>query len=122
MQAIERLGWDVTVVPVRAGGEIVHREAAALETEAAPLVSASIAGRAFSEAARKPRATGAVLSALARGRSASIFAKNAAVFPKGAWLARLVERTGAVHIHAHWAGTTATMAMAGSRLTGSPGA
>jgi colanic acid/amylovoran biosynthesis glycosyltransferase len=120
VQAIERLGWDVTVVPVRAGGEIVHREAAALETEAAPLVSASIAGRAFSEAARKPRATGAVLSALARGRSASIFAKNAAVFPKGAWLARLVERTGAVHIHAHWAGTTATMAMAASRLTGVP--
>jgi colanic acid/amylovoran biosynthesis glycosyltransferase len=95
VQAIERAGWDVTVVPVRAGGEIVHRNAASLETEAAPLISASIAGRAVSEAARKPRAT-------------------------AAWLAGLVERTGAVHIHAHWAGTTATMAMAASRLTRVP--
>jgi len=120
VRAIERAGWDVTVVPVRAGGEIVHRDAASLETEAAPLVSASIAGRAVSEAARKPRATAAVLAALGRGRNASVLAKNAAVFPKGAWLASLVERTGAVHIHAHWAGTTATMAMAASRLTRVP--
>ena len=38
VRALERAGWDVTVVPVRAGGEIVHRNAASLETEEAPLV------------------------------------------------------------------------------------
>jgi glycosyltransferase involved in cell wall biosynthesis len=40
------------------------------------------------------------------------------VFPKALWLARLAGRVGAEHIHAHWAGTTSTVAMLASRISG----
>jgi glycosyltransferase involved in cell wall biosynthesis len=46
--------------------------------------------------------------------------KNLLVFPKGLWLARLIRRWEADHIHAHWAGTTATLAMVAARMSSTP--
>jgi glycosyltransferase involved in cell wall biosynthesis len=46
--------------------------------------------------------------------------KNFAVFPKALWLGRLARKWGAEHIHAHWAQTTATMAMIAGEMTGIP--
>ena len=46
--------------------------------------------------------------------------KNLAVYPKGLWLARLAREWRADHIHAHWAATTATMALVASEFSGIP--
>ncbi len=44
-------------------------------------------------------------------RTPSVLLKNLLVFPKALWLARLARRWRADHVHAHWALSTATMAM-----------
>ncbi|HZW21417.1 glycosyltransferase [Noviherbaspirillum sp.] len=44
--------------------------------------------------------------------------KNLAVFPKAMWVAWKIERCGIGHIHAHWAGTSSTMAMLASKMSG----
>jgi glycosyltransferase involved in cell wall biosynthesis len=46
--------------------------------------------------------------------------RNLAVLPKAIWLARFARMSEATHIHAQWGGTTATMAMIASRLSGIP--
>jgi glycosyltransferase involved in cell wall biosynthesis len=46
--------------------------------------------------------------------------KNLAIVPKALWLARVAARWRADHIHCHWAGTTATMAMLASWRSGIP--
>jgi glycosyltransferase involved in cell wall biosynthesis len=46
--------------------------------------------------------------------------KNLAVYPKGLWLAQIAEQWRAQHIHAHWAGTTASVAMVASNISGIP--
>jgi glycosyltransferase involved in cell wall biosynthesis len=46
--------------------------------------------------------------------------KNVIVLPKALWLARVATEWGADHIHAHWAGCTASMAWAASRFSGIP--
>jgi glycosyltransferase involved in cell wall biosynthesis len=61
-----------------------------------------------------------VLVGLRRSRSAKILAKNIAVYPKGLWLAALTRELGVDHIHAHWGGTSATLAMFASGVTGVP--
>src|SRR5262249_25595076 len=60
------------------------------------------------------------LRLLRSSRALSIRLKNLAVFPKAMWLAQLASQWKADHIHCHWGGTTATMAMAASRLSGVP--
>jgi glycosyltransferase involved in cell wall biosynthesis len=46
--------------------------------------------------------------------------KNLAIVPKALWLADVAARWKADHIHCHWAGTTATMAMLASERSGIP--
>lgn len=42
--------------------------------------------------------------------------KNFAVFPKALWLASRIEQLGIEHLHVHWAGTTATLAMLAAEI------
>jgi glycosyltransferase involved in cell wall biosynthesis len=46
--------------------------------------------------------------------------KNFVVFPKALWLGRLARKWEAEHIHAHWALTTATMAMIAGEMSAIP--
>jgi glycosyltransferase involved in cell wall biosynthesis len=46
--------------------------------------------------------------------------KNLTIVPKALWLAAVAAQWKADHIHCHWAGTTATMAMLASKLSGIP--
>jgi glycosyltransferase involved in cell wall biosynthesis len=57
---------------------------------------------------------------LGGSRTKQTLAKNACVLPKAAWLSDLATRWSADHIHCHWGGTTATMAMAASSMCGIP--
>jgi colanic acid/amylovoran biosynthesis glycosyltransferase len=111
LELLER-GCDVTVVPVRTGGAVADGDARALapRTAAVSLASPRVVWAAVREAVRSPRRTGRALLLL-RGRSVRILAKNLAVFPKALWLARRLRETRTDHLHAHWAGTSATLAM-----------
>ena len=55
-----------------------------------------------------------------RARSLRVALKNLAVAPKALWLAALARSLRAEHIHAHWAGTTASAALIASRVSGTP--
>jgi glycosyltransferase involved in cell wall biosynthesis len=114
---LRRLGHEVLVVPRSPSGEILHGtellESCAREGLLTWNVLRSVA----------TQSTGKWLEALRRlraSRSLRIAAKNLAVLPKAAWLAALAQQWKADHIHCHWAGTTATMAMIASEWSGIP--
>jgi colanic acid/amylovoran biosynthesis glycosyltransferase len=117
---LERQECDVTIVPVRPKGTVVHADAAALLPKAVclPLLSGGILWSALAESVRSPSRVVRAFFSLRRSRNARILLKNLAVFPKALWLARFARRLGADHIHAHWAGTSATLAMVAGRVAG----
>ncbi|HSK15822.1 MAG TPA: glycosyltransferase [Gaiellaceae bacterium] len=120
--ALERQGCDVTVVPVRREGGVIHGDAESLlpKTEAQPILSPAVLGAALAETLRAPRGVARALVSLHGGRNRRILVKNLTVFPKALWLARTARRLRADHLHAHWAGTSATLALLASRVSGIP--
>jgi glycosyltransferase involved in cell wall biosynthesis len=119
---LERQGCRVTVVPIRPGGDVVHDDGRHLlaRTAAVPVISSEVLRTALAEVARDPRAAAGAVGLLRESRGGRILLKNLAVVPKAFWLARLARREGAEHVHAHWAGTSATLAMLAARLAGIP--
>jgi glycosyltransferase involved in cell wall biosynthesis len=70
--------------------------------------------------AREIRRSLTAAQVLVRSRSLGVALKNLAIVPKALWLARFAREWKADHIHCHWAGTTATMAMIASRVSHIP--
>jgi colanic acid/amylovoran biosynthesis glycosyltransferase len=122
LDELVRQGHDVAVIPTLARGTLVHEDARALlaRTRRTPLISAEVASAGLTQAAREPAPTLDVLWKLRRSRSPRILTKNLAVFAKGLWLADWVRKLRADHIHAHWGGTSATLAMVASRVSRVP--
>lgn len=114
----------VLVVPVRPDPSLFHGELARQIGEYAfrlPVVNPAILGYAAIAFLRSPRRVGRALTEIIKGsRRLSVLMKNLVVFPKAVYVARLIQRFGAHHIHAHWASVPATMALVVSRLTGVP--
>lgn len=122
VRALQELGHDVLLVPIRGGRHVVHDDANELIGSAVvrPLLDATIAWTALTELLRRPGNVVAALAAVLRSRSVGIALKNLAVTPKALWLASLIRSFRADHVHAHWAGTTASAALIASRLSGTP--
>jgi glycosyltransferase involved in cell wall biosynthesis len=121
VQELIRCGHEVTIVPVRKPGGIVHADAEALSTMAVfvPLFGATVAWELVSEFLAHPlRTVWAAMRLLAHSRSPAIAARNMAVFPKGVWAGREARRRKVEHIHAQWAGTTASIGWVASQVTG----
>lgn len=122
VEELRRLGHALRLAPVRPGRDVPHRDALPLRsiTLRAPLMSLPVLGGAVRYALHAPRATiGVARLLLGRGRM-RIRLKNAAVLPKTLWMAGVLTPSPPDHIHAHWAGTPSTLAMALSRLLGTP--
>lgn len=119
---VQRRGHRVTVVPIRPRGSFVHEDARQLIESAItqPVLSLSIVCKALAEIARAPALLVRSARLLAASRNLHILFKNLAVLPKGLWLAYLVKRRAVDHIHAHWAGTTATAALIANAGSGVP--
>jgi colanic acid/amylovoran biosynthesis glycosyltransferase len=117
---LERAGCEVTVVPVRPKGRVVHGDAAGLLPKAAvmPLLSGTILRAALAEALRAPSSTLRAFLSLSGSRSSRILVKNLVVFPKALWLSHYARRLGADHLHAHWAGTSGTLALVAGETSG----
>ena len=122
VEALRDLGHDVRIVPIRGRKQVVHDDAQALLRFAVvrPLLDATIAWTALTEVARRPGPAVAALGVVLRARSLRVALKNLAVAPKALWLASLARSLRAEHIHAHWAGTTASAALIASRVSRTP--
>lgn len=122
VEALRALGHDVRIVPIRGRKQVVHDDAQALLPFAVvrPLLDATIVWTAITELVRRPGPIVAAVRSVLRARSVGIALKNLAVAPKALWLAALVRSLQAEHIHAHWAGTTASAALIASRVSGTP--
>lgn len=119
---LRRQGHQVLIVPRSPSGPVVNADAAQFPTFSIKqsLLSPTVFIWAIIEVFFHPRSTLAALALLRHSRSWRVFFKNLAVYPKGIWLARIARWWGADHIHAHWAATTATMALVASEISGIP--
>jgi colanic acid/amylovoran biosynthesis glycosyltransferase len=122
VEEVRKQGHDVLIVPMHPRGPVLHTDTKPLleYVSSQPLLSPRIAKWAAEVFVRAPIRTFRALSWLLRSRSAKVLLKNLAVYPKGLWLARLAREWRADHIHAHWAATTATMALVASEFSGIP--
>ena len=121
INALRRAGHEVRLAPCTTPGDIVHGDAAQLLplTYVEPLISSRIISGLGAELRRAPRHSLRTVAKMLRGRR-RIPLKNAAVAPKGIWLAGVARAWGADHIHAYWASTPATMALIASEIAGVP--
>jgi len=117
---LQKRGHRVTVIPIRPLRPIFHEDARALTTIAQPVLSLPIIGNALAEIVRAPSLVLRSALLLVTSRNARVFVKNLAVFPKGLWLARVARRKGVDHFHAHFASTSATVALVASIVSGIP--
>lgn len=122
MLALIEAGVDLVIVPRNPPTEVFHDEAHRLlaNTIRLPLLNLQILKAFVHALVFKPRIWWIIGSILRYSRSPRIAAKNLAVLPKSAFVARLFEQEKANHIHAHWGSTTSTMAWIISELTGIP--
>jgi colanic acid/amylovoran biosynthesis glycosyltransferase len=115
-----RSGHEVLVVPRSPRGSIVHGHELVERTRGEALYSLRVLKAAWAETLAAPGQTAGAVGLLLGGRSPAVAIKNLAIVPKALWLARVAVRWRADHIHCHWAGTTATMAMLASQRSGVP--
>jgi glycosyltransferase involved in cell wall biosynthesis len=120
LRELLRRGHEVLVVPRSPRGLIIHGNGFLQHACREALYSPHVVRSAARAILTRPRQTMAAARPLLRSRSAAVAAKNAAIVPKALWLAGVAARWRADHIHCHWAGTTATMAMLASRISGIP--
>ena len=113
-----RLGHKILLVPRSPRHPLVHGKDLLPYACVESLCSLDVIRRA---ATASPFSAAAMaLRTVLAGSSPAMFCKNVAVIPKALWLADVAAEWDADHIHCHWAGTTATMAMLASRISGIP--
>jgi colanic acid/amylovoran biosynthesis glycosyltransferase len=117
---LEKRGYRVIVVPVRPRRTVFHDDARALTAIAMPILSVPVVGSALLELGRRPTLLLYAAGLLASSRNACVFLKNLTVLPKALWLGRLARQQQVDHIHAHFASTSATVALVASKVSGAP--
>ena len=115
-----RRGHEVFVVPRSPKTRRVHAQFPPECTIREGLCSYRVIRDAVEVSGAASRRIASATRALLGVRSAALRMKNLAVVPKALWLAKLVTRLRADHIHCHWAGTTASMAMLAAAASGVP--
>ena len=119
--SVKKIRKEVVIVPRNPPKELFHEKAGGLAGDAIwlPLINANMLVR-FAAALTSARVRGVVGAVARESRGWTMLAKNLAVLPKSVYAAALLQKRGVEHIHAHWGGTTTTMAYAIHRLTGIP--
>ncbi len=116
-----RQGHEVWVVPMHPRGSVVHTEALQLGDRVVvqPLLSREVLSGALREFLRSPGRALQALALILTWKPRHLI-KNLIIYLKGLWLGGLARRLGVEHIHAHWAATTASMAMVAAEVSGIP--
>lgn len=122
MLALLEAGADLIIIPRNPPKEVFHGEAYRLlaNTIWLPLLDLRMLTTFVKALLLQPCIWRVIGQILRYSRSFKMMAKNLAVLPKATFVARLLERERAEHIHAHWGSTTSTMAWVISELTGIP--
>jgi colanic acid/amylovoran biosynthesis glycosyltransferase len=122
IEELLKRGHEVLLVPMYPRGPVLHGDGALLLDHAVvrPLLSAEILAGALTQLWSDLPGTLRALGRLFKSRSASILLKNLAVYPKGLWLARLLQRYRPDHVHVHWAATSATLGLVAAGLSDVP--
>ncbi len=115
-----RSGHQVLVVPRSRKGRIIHAHELKRHSCLEPLYSPATLKAVAKAVWAGPGKICSAAAPLLKTRSLKLTLKNLAIVPKALWLAEVARKWGADHIHCHWAGTTASMAMLASRLSGIP--
>ena len=119
--AIKEFHKEILIIPRNPTKQIYHQKAKDLKADTVwlPLFNRAIILQLF-VCFFSLRFWRTLQSIFKESRSLGVFYKNLTVLPKSLYIARLLQKRNVFHIHAHWAGTTATMAYVIHRLTGIP--
>lgn len=122
MLAITELGIELVIVPRNPSKEVFHKVSRNLLNLAIwlPLFDWKIFSSFLCALFLRPRLWYMLWMTIRQSRSLKVLAKNLMVIPKAVFIASLLKQKGIEHIHAHWASTTATMALMISELTDIP--
>ena len=122
MLAITELGIELVIVPRNPPKEVFHKESRNLLKLAIwlPLFNWKIFSSFLWALFLRPRLWYMLWMIVCHSRLLKVLAKNLIVIPKTVFIASLFKQKGIEHIHAHWASTTATMALVISELTDIP--
>lgn len=112
--------WDVAVFPAIRKGKLEHSDAGTIVARTSVPSTLAVARDFVLLVLAAPPARRAWLSMLSRPQPARIRLKNAIVLWRLGAMIRLVRTHGARHIHAHWGGTSSTLAMAAAHATDVP--
>jgi len=115
-----RSGHQVLVIPRSPRGRVLHGQDLLPFSRLASLFSPDVLLTAASSTLRTPGRVAEAIRLTRGGRSRAIDLKNLTVVAKAVWLAEIALAWEADHIHSHWGGTTATMAMLASHVSGIP--
>ena len=122
VEELIRQGHELTIVPTFARGPVVHEDVRRFLplVNRERLLSPTILTSSVGQARRSRRQLFAALAPVRQSRNSVTLAKNCAVLPKALWLSAVVRELAIEHIHAHWAGTSSTLAMIAADLSGVP--
>ncbi len=121
--ALKKRGHKLLVVPRNPPNFVLHEEyfrEISPSTVRAPLFSIGILIQNIRWFLRNPFRYFKSIALLTHSRSTSVLAKNLLVFPKGVWLASLLQKGQIEHLHAHWGSTPSTMALVASKFSRVP--
>jgi glycosyltransferase involved in cell wall biosynthesis len=113
-------GHEVLIVPRSPRGMVFHGQDLLKYARRVALFSPGVLKTAAKATLAAPAKTVAAVRLLLGASPLGVMLKNLATVPKALWLADTAVRWKADHIHCHWAGTTATIAMLASELSGIP--
>ncbi|MEK6805940.1 MAG: glycosyltransferase family 4 protein [Pseudomonadota bacterium] len=117
VQSLAARGHEVLIVPMWPRGHQTWELGERIRACEMPLASIAVLRGATSQMLRTPKICFRAIS-LALVTRPNVLTKNLAVVMKGLWLSGVARIWSADHIHAHWAATTATMAMIASEASG----
>ena len=120
IRELTRAGHEVLVVPRSRRGRIIHGHELKRLSRPESLYSRATLRSAARAMRAAPGEIWRAATPLLKARSMKLGIKNLAVIPKALWLSKVAKDWGAEHIHCHWAGTTASMTMLASKLSGIP--
>ena len=109
---------DVLIIPRSPGRPGPHGMNLLPYTRREGLLSLRVLLTAIKVFVKQPISVLRACRPLTKCRSPRVFVRNVAVVPKALWLADVATNWCADHIHCHWAGTTATMALVAARISG----
>ncbi len=120
IKQLVRSGHDVLVIPRSPRGKTIHGHELVELARREALCSGSVLKAAVAATLAEPGQMAAAVRPLLHSRSLAVAVKNLTIVPKALWLADVATQWRADHIHCHWAGTTATMAMLARQVSGIP--